>query len=131
MVFVDTGAWFAKFVPEDPNHARIESWFVTNNRPVLTTDYCIDETLTLLAARNRLARALVAGRFLFEGSFVRIHFIAVDQIHRAWILFQQRAMAGWSFTDCTSKIVIDDLRITTAVALDAHFQQFGNVTVVP
>ncbi len=29
---------------------------------------------------------------------------------RAWILFQQRAAAPWSFTDRTRKIVIDDLR---------------------
>jgi len=44
--------------------------------------------------------------------------------------YQQRAAAGWSFTDCTSKIVIDDLSIKTAVALDIHFRQFG-IAVVP
>jgi len=32
--------------------------------------------------------------------------------------------------DCTSKVVIDELNIKTAVALDSHFQQFG-VQVVP
>ena len=131
MVFVDTGAWFAKFVPDDPSHARIEAWFSGNSQPVLTTDYCIDETLTLLVARKRLSRALVAGRFFFQDKFVQLHFVSADQIQRAWILFRQRAAAGWSFTDCTSKIVIDDLQIRTAVALDAHFQQFGNVTVAP
>lgn len=83
MVFVDTGAWFAKFVPDDPNHARIEAWFSRNNQPVLTLDYCIDETLTLLAARNRLTRALVAGRFFFQDNFVQVHFVSADQIHRA------------------------------------------------
>jgi predicted nucleic acid-binding protein len=53
-----------------------------------------------------------------------------DQIRRAWILFQQRASAGWSFTDFTSKIVIDDLDVKMAVALDAHFRQFG-ISVLP
>jgi len=47
-----------------------------------------------------------------------------------WILFQQRAAVGWSFTDCSSKIVIDDLAVKTALALDGHFQQFG-ITVGP
>ena len=131
MVFVDTGAWFAWFVPDDPNHARIESWFAANAEPFLTTDYCIDETLTLLVARGRLPRALDAGFAFFQEDLTQIHFLTPNQIHRAWILFRQRAAAGWSFTDCTSKVVIDDLRISMAVALDAHFQQFGNVMAAP
>jgi predicted nucleic acid-binding protein len=52
MVFVDTGAWFAKFVPEDPQHARVEAWLNATPEPLITTDYCIDETLTLLVARS-------------------------------------------------------------------------------
>jgi hypothetical protein len=59
-----------------------------------------------------------------------LHFVTPGQISRAWILFRQRAAAGWSFTDCTSKVVIDELGITTAVALDNHFHQFG-IAVVP
>ena len=39
-------------------------------------------------------------------------------------------MAGWSFTDCTSKVVIDELAIKTVVTLDVHFRQFG-ILVVP
>jgi len=58
------------------------------------------------------------------------HFISESQVNRAWILFQQRADSGWSFTDCTSKIVIHDLGTGTAVALDEHIRQFG-VAVFP
>lgn len=131
MVFVDTSAWFAKFVPDDPDHGRINAWLRANTEPVLTTDYCIDEVLTLLVARKQLPRALEAGRVFFHEGLVQLHFVTPQQIHRAWILFQQRAAAGWSFTDCTSKTVIDDLGIRTAAALDEHFRQFGNLTVVP
>jgi uncharacterized protein len=131
MVFVDTGAWFAKFVPDDPNHERVEAWFNSTQEPLSTTDYCIDETLTLLVARKRLVRALDAGRALFNPNVTGIHFVTKTEVERAWILFQQRAAAGWSFTDCTSKIVIDDLGILTAATLDDHFRQFGNLTVVP
>jgi uncharacterized protein len=70
------------------------------------------------------------GRALFETEVAKMHFVTSDQIRRAWILFQQRASAGWSFTDCTSKIVIDELEIKTAVALDVHFREFG-ILVVP
>jgi uncharacterized protein len=131
MVFVDTGVWFSFFVPDDANYARVQQWFDTAQPKLVTTDYCIDETLTLLVARKRLARALVAGNAFFHRNVARIHFVTQSQIERAWILFQQRAGAGWSFTDCTSKIVMDELGIQTAAALDEHFWQFGNVTVVP
>ncbi|MGI8980094.1 MAG: type II toxin-antitoxin system VapC family toxin [Pirellulaceae bacterium] len=131
MVFVDTGAWFANFVPDDPHHQRIDDWLSANTEPLLTTDYCVDETLTLLMARRRLSRALVAGHFFFHKDVLQIHFVTPDQIRRAWILFQQRAAAGWSFTDCTSRIVMGDLGIQTAAAVDEHFRQFGNVPVLP
>jgi hypothetical protein len=58
-----------------------------------------------------------------------MHFLTPDEIRRAWFIFPQRSAAGWSFTDCTSKIVIDQLRIGTAISLDAHFAQFGDVVV--
>lgn len=131
MVFVDTSAWFAWFVPGDPNHARIASFLALNAAPLITTDYCIDETLTLLVARKRLPRAFDAGVAFFQDNLSQIEYVTPRQIHRAWILFQSRAAAGWSFTDCTSKIVIDDLHIRTALALDDHFRQFGDVIVVP
>jgi uncharacterized protein len=130
MIFVDTSAWFAWFVPEEPRHSSVADWLDDAAEPLLTTDYCIDETLTLLVARRRPALAVHAGRFFFQENDTAIRFVAAEQVHRAWILFQQRAPAGWSFTDCTSKIVIDELGINTAVALDAHFREFG-VQVVP
>ena len=130
MVFVDTGAWFARYVPSDPNHQRVTAWMRANPRRLITTDYCIDETLTLLVARRRVQVALEVGRALFEAGVARLHFLSPDLIHRAWILFQQRAAAGLSFTDCTSKIVIDDLGVSTVVALDDHFRALG-VAVVP
>jgi uncharacterized protein len=131
MIFVDTGAWYARYVLHDLDHVRVQAWFIRNSEPLITTDYCIDETLTLLVARGRAQRAIDVGRAFFHEDVTRIYFLKESQIHRAWILFQQRASVGWSFTDCTSKMVIDDLGITTAVALDDHFRQFGNVNVVP
>lgn len=130
MVFVDTGAWYAWFVPDDPNHSPVADWVVTSSTPLVTTDYCVDETLTLLVARKRRRIAMEAGRFFFEDDLVHLQFVSSEQIRRAWILFKQRAAAGWSFTDCTSKIVIDDLAVKTSLALDTHFHQFG-IDVLP
>lgn len=130
MVFVDTSAWFAFFVPTDPEHQRVVRSFATERERPITTDYCVDETLSLLIHRGERRRAEQAGRWLIERDGAKLHFVAPEQFHRAWILFRQRIAAGWSFTDCTSKVVIDELHIGRAVALDGHFQQFG-VVVVP
>jgi uncharacterized protein len=59
MIFVDTGAWFAAIVPTDPNHQRAASFLATNREPLITTDYVVDETLTLLRARGERQRALL------------------------------------------------------------------------
>jgi uncharacterized protein len=129
-IFVDSGAWFARFVADDPNHISVVEWFAANNEPLITTDYCVDETLTLLVARKRPVLASEVGREFFDETISRLHFLTNDQIRRAWILFTQRAATGWSFTDCTSKVVMDELQLNAAVAVDRHFRQFG-IAVFP
>jgi predicted nucleic acid-binding protein len=34
---------------------------------------------------------------------------------------------NWSFTDCSSKVVIQKLRLTQAFAFDHHFHQYGSL----
>jgi hypothetical protein len=125
MIFVDPGAWFVRFVPDDPDHDRVTSWFASNKEPLLTSDDCVDEALILLVARKRPNLAAEVARQCFDESLARLHFLGHDEIIRASIVFQQRTVAGWSFTDCTSKILIEDLHIQTAATLDSHFQYFG------
>ena len=55
----------------------------------------------------------------------------LEVIETAWDIFQKYADKEWSFTDCTSKVVMERLQISKAFAFDQHFRQFGNVVVVP
>ena len=131
MIFVDTGAWFASVVPTDPNHAAAQAWLAANPSSLLTTDYVVDETLTLLRARGERTRSLRLGAKFFRSEFAVVHRITVVQIALAWEVFESFADKDWSFTDCTSKVVIEQLGITEAFAFDHHFKQFGTVQVVP
>ena len=131
MVFVDTGAWFALHVPADPNHAAALAWLRDNSESLVTTDFVVSETLTLFRARRESRRAIEVGHTLVEEDLAKLHFITPTEFHRAWILFQQARASRWSFTDCTSKIVIDSLEIRTAFAFNSHFREFGSIEVVP
>ncbi len=131
MIFVDTGAWFAAAVPSDPNHPAASSWLSSNTEPLLTTNYVVDETLTLLRARGEKTRALLLGEGFFNDRLAEIYLLAEDDISFAWEAFKRFDDKEWSFTDCTSKVVIERLGITQAFAFDHHFRQFGTVQVVP
>ena len=131
MIFVDTGAWFASLIPTDPDHASAVAWLKSNNSRLLTTDYVIDETLTLLKARGEKKRALILGARFFSSGLADIHKINESDLMLAWETFERFADKDWSFTDCTSKIVIEQLSIKQAFAFDHHFKQFGTVQVVP
>jgi uncharacterized protein len=131
VILVDSGAWYASVCPEDANHRRAREWLAQNEEPLLTTDYVIDETLTLLRARGNSQRALQIGTQFFAEELATVHFLTRDQISSAWSVFRDFADKEWSFTDCTSKVVIESLAIRKAFSFDRHFRQFGAVIVVP
>jgi predicted nucleic acid-binding protein len=62
MVFVDTSAWFAAVVPTDSDHLHAARWLAANSERLLTTDYVVDETLTLLRARGNVGPPHAAER---------------------------------------------------------------------
>lgn len=131
MIFVDTSAWFAAVVPTDPNHSHAAQWLASNSEQLLTTDYIIDETLTLLRARGERQRAKLLGREFFESSIAAVYFLTEEDIRQVWTVFSRYDDKSWSFTDCSSKVVMEQMNISQAFAFDHHFLQFGSVRVVP
>lgn len=131
MIFVDAGALFAYAVSDDEHHAQARKWVRQNRVPLITTDYIIDETLTLLRARGQSARAIQLGELLFSGRLATLHYLTEEQILAAWQVYRNYNDKEWSFTDCTSKVIIEELGLTYAFAFDQHFKQFGTVVIVP
>jgi predicted nucleic acid-binding protein len=131
VIFVDTGAWFASFVPSDPDHAAASAWFDSNTQPLVTTDYVVDELLTLLKIRGEYPRALEVGPLLLRGEVCLLEWVSPSDVAKAWDVFAAYGDKGWSFTDCVSRAVIERLGIATAFAFDVHFRQFGTLNVVP
>jgi predicted nucleic acid-binding protein len=130
-VFLDTGGWFAYFVRRDPDHAAATDWMRQNRQPLITTDYVLDELFTLLKLRESHRSAVAAGTALLDQSVTHLERIAEPDFRMAWEVFQQYSDKGWSFTDCTSRVVMQRLSVTHAFAFDRHFEEFGTVIRVP
>lgn len=131
IIFVDTSAWFASVVPTDRNYLRAKQWVESNDSFLLTTDYVVDETLTLLRMRGERKRALELGEEFISGNLAEIYRLSDEDFVNAWETFRDFADKNWSFTDCAGKVVMDRLGIIKAFAFDHHFQQFGNIQLLP
>src|SRR5438105_5986995 len=104
MIFVDTGAWFAAFVPNDPHHDLARGWLDSNTEPLFTTDYVLDELLTLLRVRGEQSRAFILGEQILSESIVSLHLVTVRELQLAFEIFRKFDDKEWSFTDCVSRV---------------------------
>jgi len=131
LIFVDTSASFASIVPDDTDHSIATAWLGSNREVLITSDFIVDETLTLLRARSEDRYAIQMGRSFFGSELAQIVRIEETDFLGAWDAFQRFTDKGWSFTDCTSKVMMERLGIDIAFAFDRHFTQFGTVKLVP
>ena len=74
---------------------------------------------------------MLLGAGFFRDGVAEIHKITELDLELAWETFERFADKDWSFTDCTSKVVIEQRGITQAFAFDHHFKQFNTVQTVP
>ena len=131
MIFVDTSAWYARYAPRDANHSAAKAFHLANHLPLVTTDYVIDETLTLFKARGNSEIAFRIGPKLLTAQLARLIHVTEHDVESAWLLFAAHRDKKWSFTDCVSYAVMKRLQIIEVFAFDEHFNQFGFATVRP
>lgn len=123
--FVDTSAWFAYANRRDPDHARIRSVLQTYAGQLVTSNFIFDETVTLCLYRLGHQIATKVGEVLLDPTVVHLLRLTSDDEHRAWSLFLARPDKTYSYTDCTSFVLMRRLGLHSAIALDADFQREG------
>ena len=131
MIFVDTGAWFALATPSDPDHERAQALVAANSEPFVTSDYVVDELLTLFAVRGQKLKGIEWRNDVLEGNGTRLVRVSEDDFSNALQVYERYRDKDWSFTDCTSYVVMQRLQARKAFSFDQHFRQFGTVAVVP
>jgi predicted nucleic acid-binding protein len=131
--FYDTWAFVALADEQDAGHAaaaKLDLELEVRGYAAVTTDYILDETVTLLSrlATPRIAIAfldgLLAQTAAREVSLVEIN---TERRTRACALFKQLAPSArqLSFTDATSFAVMHELAIQLAFTADRHFHRAG------
>ncbi len=127
-LFVDTSAWVAFSDISDQWHMAAKeamTSLVDSRVTFVTTDYVLDETITLLLYHAGRRQAVAFGDAVQRSRQVSLVRIDAAIWEEAWQLFQQYDDKTWAFTDCTSFVVMQQLELVQAFAFDSHFEQAG------
>jgi predicted nucleic acid-binding protein len=135
VIFVDTGAWFAAAVRNDPDHETAMKWLERNREPLATTDYILAETAILLRMRDKTVRghrlAVRVATSLLRGESALLEKVNEEDLERALAVFRTYRDHLFSFVDCTSFVVMGRLGISCAFAFDHHFNEYPAISRVP
>ena len=96
---------------------------------LVSTDYVIDETLTLIRVRLGLRAAAEWWAQIDGSSRIRWERIDASRAEKARTRFFEWTDKDFSFTDCTSFVVMEELGLAKALTTDRHFSQAGFETV--
>lgn len=133
-VLVDTSGLYALADRQDAEHQRAAECarsLATSGARLLVTDYILEEALTLARARAGAAAALKLLEIVERSAAFSLVWIGAEQFQAAKNFFRKHADHDYSFTDCTSFVVMQQLRIRQAVTTDQHFAEAGFEPLLP
>lgn len=127
-VFVESSGLYALADHRDPARRKAErcvSALLKAGAGLILTDYVIDETITLAKARAGGHGALRLLEIVERSDAFRMVWIGEERFEATQSFFRQHIDHGYSFTDCTSFMVMRELKITDALTTDQHFDEAG------
>ena len=128
MISIDTGAFLARYIERDQCHdAATDHWQTLQNdrRQCFTSNFVLDETITLLARRSTYDFAAERARNLFESTLLSILRPDKNDELAALELFQKYADQSASFTDCISFVLMEKQNVKCAFSFDRPFAIAG------
>jgi predicted nucleic acid-binding protein len=133
-IFVDTSGLYALVDRKDAHHpaarALIER-LLHSGRRLLATDYIVAETVNLANARSGSGVAIRVLDLLEQSAGIRIEWIGTARFEMTRTFFRKHADHAYSFTDCTSFVVMRELKLSQALTSDRHFTQAGFEALLP
>lgn len=128
MIFIDTGAFIARYLERDQYHEEAVSFWkrlsATSER-CFTSNFVLDETFTLLARRAGYGFAAERAHNIYSSQTLTILRPNPEDELKALEYFEKYADQEVSFTDCISFVLMKRERIKRVFSFDGHFERVG------
>ena len=131
-IFVDTSAFVALFYKKDKNYLKakiILEKIKEENALMIITDYIFDECITGIMSNTGHNVAVMAGEFILTSKIIEIFWLDEPLKYKAWDFFKKYSDKEFSFTDCTSFVLMKDMKIRDYFAFDEDFKMTGLIDV--
>ena len=132
MLFVDTWGWVALHNRRETRHDEVKAFYRQyrlSGAKIYTTDYVLDETLTLIFRRPPFDLAKISMKSIndaIEQGYLRLEWMSPSRFEEAKVLrlkFDDKSRI--SFTDLTSMVVMKEIGVTDVITGDEHFEHVG------
>ena len=127
-IFMDANGWIALNSKRDQLHkiaVKTNRKLLKEGHQYITTNFVLDETYTGLLMKVGHFAAVDFGEKIRHSRTISVIHVSPDIDEEAWKLFKQYADKQFSFTDCTSFVVMKQLQIAEAFTNDHNFEQIG------
>jgi predicted nucleic acid-binding protein len=127
-LFVDTAGWMAMADAKDPLHlksVKFRDRSLEQGAILVTSNYVLDETLTLIRMRLGIESAEKWWGMVSESARCNVEWVTPERTEKALRFFFRWRDQIFSFTDCTSFILMRELGIENVMTADRHFIAAG------
>ncbi len=131
-ILIDTWGWLVLRDKNEPRYKEITSIFqeyVSNDKEIFTTDFILDETITLIFKRLPINIALDTLEYLTTALSTKIITLIPIGPERFKKTLEMRVKfkdkPKISFTDLTTAMVMSEMKIAKIITADAHFTHLG------
>jgi uncharacterized protein len=127
-IFVDTSGLYALIEKKDAHHiaARdVVAKLARAGKILVVTDYILAETVNLANERSGPHVAVRVLDLVEQSVGIRIEWIVPGRFDATKKFYRKHADHAYSFTDCSSFIVMRELRLREALTTDSHFSAAG------
>jgi|SRR5271157_2761921 len=133
-VFADTSALYAFVDKNDTSHTAAReavTQLLPAGKRIVVTDYVVAEAINLANARGGATVAIRLLDLIEQSAGIRVEWIGADRFNAAKAFFRKHSDRGYSFTDCTSFVVMRELRLNDSLTTDHHFFEAGFNSLLP
>ena len=126
-LFIDTSGFYSCLVQRDERHREAAAILrdARGRQRFVTTDYVLDEVVTLLQARGLVHLLDPVFSITLSSPACRIEWMDPNRFDQTRDYLRKHADHAYSFTDCFSFCTMEQQDLRQALTKDRHFREAG------